>query len=196
MRKKLNSNQLLLGLVVLFFTISCTKTAIPKPRGYFRIEFEGKKYQTTKANLPYSFEFPTYAVLQKDSSAIAEPYWMNLEFKSHKATLHISYKTIQKNFNQLEEDSRNLAYKHAIKADAINEKQFADQEKHTYGILYQIKGDAASPLQFFVTDSTTHFMRGSLYFNSVPNKDSLAPVVDFLTEDIMRLVESIKWTNN
>ena len=91
------------------------------------------------------------------------------------------------------EDSRKLAYKHSIKADAIGERFFQNDEHHVYGILYEIKGNAASPLQFAITDSTRHFLRGALYFNSIPNKDSLAPVIDFIKEDMMQLMETVSW---
>jgi len=112
-----------------------------------------------------------------------------------KGKIHLSYKTIHNNFNELMEDSRRLAYKHTIKADAINEQMFIDDEKHVFGILYDIQGDAASSIQFFATDSTTHFLRGSLYFNVIPNKDSLAPVVSFVKKDIIKLMETLSWTS-
>ncbi|MCK5169644.1 MAG: gliding motility lipoprotein GldD, partial [Bacteroidales bacterium] len=107
--------------------------------------------------------------------------------------IHISYKTIDNNLNQILEDTRKLVYKHTIKADAINEKMFIKPEKKVYGILYEIEGNAASPMQFFLTDSINHYLRGALYFNVEPNKDSLAPVLDFVREDIIVLIESFEW---
>lgn len=91
------------------------------------------------------------------------------------------------------EDSREFVYKHTVKADAIKETFYEDYDKHVYGILYDIKGDAASSVQFFITDSTKHFIRGALYFEVRPNKDSLNPVIDFIRQDVVHMFESIKW---
>ena len=174
-------------------SVGCQRTYTPKPRGYFRISLPDKEYQSFDTTYPYKFDYPTYSKVITDSSSNAEAYWINLEFPQFDGKIHMSYKTINNNLFDLLEDSRSLAYKHAIKADAINEKLFFDETKNVFGILYNIEGDAASPVQFFATDSTRHFLRGSLYFYSVPNKDSLAPVVTFVREDIMRLMESLQW---
>ncbi len=105
----------------------------------------------------------------------------------------MSYLAINNNFDQIIEDSRKLAYKHSIKADAINEKVFVRPEKDVYGILYEIEGNAASSVQFFLTDSVNHYIRGALYFNVKPNKDSLAPVIDFFRDDILYFIDSFEW---
>ncbi len=91
------------------------------------------------------------------------------------------------------EDSRTLAYKHSQKADAIQEQVFMNPSKNVYGLIYKIEGNAASPMQFFLTDSTNHFLRGALYIRDIPNIDSLKPVIDFLETDIVRLIETTTW---
>ena len=91
------------------------------------------------------------------------------------------------------EESRTLAYKHTIKADAIQEQVFMNPANRVYGLIYKIEGNAASPMQFFLTDSTSHFLRGALYIREVPNIDSLKPVIDFLEIDIIRLIETTSW---
>ncbi len=118
---------------------------------------------------------------------------MNIEFPQYKGKIYISYKPISHNIGALLEDSHTLAYKHSIKAEAINERLFIDEENRVYGVMYDITGDVASSVQFFVTDSVTHFVRGALYFNLQPNSDSLAPVIDFFREDIIHLIETIRW---
>jgi gliding motility-associated lipoprotein GldD len=100
---------------------------------------------------------------------------------------------VGKDLAQLLEDSHTLAYNHAIRADAINEKIYVNPQKKVYGTIYMIDGNAASPLQFYLTDSTNNFLRGALYFREVPNIDSLRPVIDFLTPDIIRLIETTEW---
>ena len=98
-------------------------------------------------------------------------------------------------FRSLLEDNIRLAYKHVVKADAIEEQLYIDEDKNIYALIFEIKGDAASPLQFLATDSLRHFLRGSLYFDARPNRDSLAPVIDYITEDIFHLVETLQWNN-
>ena len=182
----------LLTLVLLGFE-SCKQHHTPKARGYYRINFPEKEYVGFEGLYPYKFDYPKYATVVPDTSANAEKYWINIYFKELNGQIHISYKKVDGNFNQLMEDSRKLAYKHTIKADAINERMFYDENSRVTGVLYEIKGDAASPMQFFATDSLEHFIRGSLYFNAIPNQDSLAPVINFVHQDVIRLMESLRW---
>lgn len=173
---------------------SCKQDYIPKPRGYFRIDFQQKTYhQLDSAALPYKFDVPEYCKVVPDNDRLAEPYWINLIVQAHKAEVHISYKNVEKNLARLLEDSRTLAYKHSIKADAINERIFVNAQKKVYGTIYMIDGNAASPLQFYLTDSTKNFLRGALYIREVPNIDSLRPVIDYLTPDVIRLIETTEW---
>lgn len=184
---------LLLVFPILF--VSCTerKIDIPKQRGYFRIDLPKKKYIRFKENFPYSFNFPTYSYIQIDTTPDAEPYWLNIQFPEFKATIHISYKNIKNNLNTFVEDAHFLAFKHDSKADAIKAEEFNYDDKNVHGLLFDIKGNAASLMQFYVTDSTNHFVRGALYFNVPPNKDSLAPVLKFIREDIIELISSFDW---
>ena len=183
-------------LLLLFLTIiGCDSGGGPKPRGYFRIDMPTREYQTLDSVLPYSFDYPKYSKLEKSLSKTAEPYWLNVYFPSFNARIHISYKEIEDNLYELYDDNIRLAYNHVVKADAIEEHVFINDDHQLYGMLFEIKGNAASPLQFFATDSVHHFLRGSLYFQTHPNKDSLAPVIDFLTEDVVHLLETIRWKN-
>jgi gliding motility-associated lipoprotein GldD len=190
--------KILFILFPLFFllNVSCKKNYTPKPRGYFRISFPEKTYvKLDSAALPYRFEIPVYSKIVADKERLAEPYWVNLEIPRHKAEVHISYKKINNNLDTLTQDSHELAYKHSIKADAINERIFINSKKKVYGTIYLIDGNAASPLQFYLTDSTKHFLRGALYIREVPNIDSIRPVIEFLTPDVIHLIETTEWTH-
>jgi gliding motility-associated lipoprotein GldD len=128
-----------------------------------------------------------------DRDIYSEPCWINIEFPQFDGKVHISYKVVDNNLYEYIEDSRNLTYKHTIKADAIRETVYSNELLNVHGILYDIKGNAASSLQFYLTDSLNHFLRGSLYFNVEPDKDSLAPVIAYFKEDIVHLFESFEW---
>lgn len=176
-----------------FILVACTQNYTPRPPGYMRIDFPEKKYVKYDTNCPYTFDIPVYSKVNYDIKYNAEPCWFNLEFPGYNGKIHISYKPINNNLADYSEDSREFVYKHAIKADAIEEQIYEHEEKHVYGIIYDIKGNAASSLQFILTDSTKHFLRGALYFNTKPNKDSLAPVISFIRQDIVRIMESAEW---
>lgn len=182
-------------IILLISTLSsCNDYSQPKPRGYFRIFLPEKNYIPIQQDLPYTFVIPTYSALEKDNQAGAEKYWTNLVFSSFDAKVHLSYKPVNGNLADLLEDAHKLVNKHIPKANAISEKMFINREKNVYGIAYSIKGaDAASSYQFYLTDSTHHFLRGALYFNVRPNNDSLAPVISFIEEDIQKLIESFEW---
>jgi gliding motility-associated lipoprotein GldD len=184
---------IVLALIVVCLAISCKESFTPKPRGYFRIDLPAKEYQLFDSTCPYTFEYPKYGFIERDVDKNAEPCWINISFPKYKGKIHLSYKTITGSSDKFVEDSHTLAYKHAIKADAIDEFQVDDPNRNVYGIIYDIRGNAASSIQFYLTDSVKHFLRGSLYFETEPNKDSLAPVVDFFRKDAEHLINTLKW---
>lgn len=183
----------LIVLMGLMFFSSCDSEFVPKPKGYLRIDLPKKKYHFTVEKLPYQFQIPQYAKVIPYNGPQKEDYWVNIIYTPYKATLHLSYFKINNDLPKHIEDSRNLAYKHTIKAESINEERFENPEKNVFGLVYWIGGNAASTAQFFLTDSTNNFIRGALYYNCSPNSDSLAPVNQYITKDIEVLMESFSW---
>jgi gliding motility-associated lipoprotein GldD len=171
----------------------CKDAPVPKPRGYSRIDLPEKSYTQFAGECPYSFRYPAYAHIERTANGAEHPCWINVAFPRFNAKIHISYLPVNNNLGILLEDTYNFTYKHVQKADAINTLNIEQPEKGLYGILYDIKGNVASSKQFYLTDSTSHFLRGALYFYEVPNKDSLAPVLDFIAHDIDTLISSFKW---
>jgi gliding motility-associated lipoprotein GldD len=191
----MNIKKLILPILLGFLLQSCQEDFSPKPRGYFRIDLPKKEYKPYDGDCPFVFDLPVYSTLTPDFNPKAEPCWLNLNFGNFQATLHLSYKSIKGNADQHIEQTRTLTYKHITRATDIRENTIMNPEEKVYGILYDVKGDAASPLQFFLTDSTSHFIRGALYFNAPPNSDSIAPVLNFIRQDIDRMVNSFRWEN-
>ncbi len=176
------------------FAIACTDTPIPKPYGYFRIDFPEKDYRLLESDdLPYQFEYPVYSLLTPYPNQEKGKYWYNLNFPLQKAQLHLSYHPIQGNLRFLLDESHQLAFKHQIISDAIQDEVIMKPDESKFGLIYHIRGNAASPIQFFLTDSTHHFLRGSLYFLHAPNADSIAPVLQFIESDIDYLINSLVW---
>lgn len=174
---------------------SCTDddTIIPRQRGYFRIDLPEKKYEKYIGDCPFTFDYPQYSVVHKDEDKNAEPCWINIDYPRFKARLHLSYKPVNNNINTYLADAWELASKHQIKATGIEELNIKKSTEKVYGLVYNIEGNAASSLQFYLTDSTHHFIRGALYFMAKPNADSIAPVVDFIQKDVTRFIESFQW---
>ena len=174
---------------------SCNKDYSPKPRGYYRIEFPKKSYRQLNNPLPYNFLIPAYSLSTPDLLNPNQKEWITIEIPGNHAQIHISYKKIDHNLSQLIEESRTLVYKHSQKASSIEEQIFMYPSKRTFGTLYTLKGNAASPMQFYLTDSVSNFLRGALYIKEVPNYDSLRPVISFLSEDVIKMIESTQWTS-
>ncbi len=181
----------LLLLVSIIFP-SCDEEYTPKPKAYFRIDFPEKKYQLYTSDCGFNFEYPEYAEIQTEKIQNSEECWLNVNYPTFNGTLHLSYKRVNNNLRELTEDSRTLALKHAVRAQEISEEPFVNGNK-VYGLKYEIKGDVASSIQFYLTDSLKHFMRVSLYFNVQPNADSLAPVLAFIQYDVQRMMASFNF---
>ncbi|PLX00730.1 MAG: gliding motility lipoprotein GldD [Marinilabiliales bacterium] len=180
--------------LMLAFIISCQSPYTPKPRGYFRIELPEKSYQRFDTTYPYSFEYPVYATISESKYAQGEKYWIDIKFEAFDATIHISYKDVNGNLITYLEDAYTLATKHIPKADAIYDSVIIHRNRDLFGLIYQIEGsEVASPYQFLLTDSTSHFVRGALYFNTIPNNDSLQPVINLLKDDIDHMINTFQW---
>jgi gliding motility-associated lipoprotein GldD len=184
----------LLFLLSVLFT-SCDEEYTPKPRGYFRIDLPENSYQTIETNCPFSFDYSTFAKADVYNGNQIENCWYNINYPKLNATIHLSYTPIE-NKGDLEQqlsNSRTLVYKHTVKADGIEEVPISYESKKVYGLLYNLSGNSASQMQFYLTDSTKHFLRCALYFNSSPNADSTAPVLNFISKDIDRFIETFHW---
>jgi len=190
-------------LFVLFLCLlGCTGNHTPKPRGYFKIDLPEKKYQMfSSPTCPFDFEYPQYAKIVYDSSFFdslpEHRCWFNIEFGDMNGKIHFSYKEIneQTTLPMLIEDSYRLTSKHIVKAESIEENVIRTPQK-VYGLMYEVGGDAASAIQYYLTDSTHHFIRGSLYFYCSPNIDSMKPVIEFVKVDILHMISTFRWDSN
>lgn len=177
---------------------SCNSDYTIRQKGYYKIEFPEHAYQTfNREGFPYSFEYPVYASVIQDTTFFEaepeNPYWVNIDFPSLNGRIYISYKDVKKSqFDKLVDDAFKLTFKHTSKATAIRDSLMRTPNGIS-GIFFRVGGNAATGRQFFVTDSTNHFLRGALYFDATPNADSLGIVNDFLEVDMKHLINSLKW---
>ena len=188
------------GILYFLFLIGCNNDyTVGKRRGYYRIEFPQKEYRKfDQPGYPYTFEYPVYANIVKDTtffeSRPENPWWINIDFPQFAARVHVSYKEIGRNkFDSLLNDAFQLSYKqHTYKASAIEDSAITTPN-HIHGMYFTLAGNTATANQFFLTDSTKHFLRGALYFSATPNEDSISIVNDFLKKDLFHLINTLKW---
>ena len=202
-------------LVFFFFLLACNSNFTPKPRGYFKIDFPERQYQQfIQADFPYTFEYPVYATVTKEYDSTGQnPYWINIDFPGYAGRIYISYKgvnsstvykiktptgykdsVVKNSFDLLREEAYKMTYKHSIKASGIVDSFFVNPQGSS-GVYFYVAGEAATSKQFYLTDTTKHFLRGALYFDASPNSDSISVVSDFLEKDIKHLIHTLKWQN-
>lgn len=192
---------LLLAMGIALASCSDDAPPIPKPRGYPKVIYPQKAYQSFDASYcNFTFEYPVYAEIQQDTSFFEErpahPCWFNIYIPAFDSQLHCTYAPITKNqtFEQLKADAFQLMDWHKKRANAIEEIPI-QRPGHVSGFAFNIDGPAASPFQFYVSDSTHHFLRGALYFNTQARPDSLAPIYAFVKEDLLKMIETLKWND-
>ena len=185
----------------LFTVAACSDPLMsPKPRNYPRVSFpKTREYKPFAENYcSFSFEQPVYANIVQDTSFFGEKpsdaCWFDVDYPQFNGKIHFSYRPIAKkgDFMKFINDAHELIGKHTVKADGITEIP-VQNKNGVSGIVFDLEGNVASPFQFYLTDSTHHFVRGALYFRTKADADSLRPVVDFVKTDIMNIVQTFKW---
>ncbi len=175
---------------VLILTYSCKSDTFPKPKAYLSLQYPKADYRPVSNDCPYTFDISKQAIYREYHNC-----WASVRYPKLKATLHITYRKVDNNLFDILKEVEKLTFKHTIKADAIQSKQFENQIKKVYSTLYKIEGNVATNIQFKATDSVKNVLAGALYFDVKPNYDSILPAVSYIEKDIVRLVESLLWKN-
>lgn len=177
---------LLLIVATVFF--SCKDEVLPKPASYLRLDYPEAKYVTFDNSCPFGFEINSDAIIKGEANC-----GFAITYPKMKATIYLTYKPVNGNIKELLRDAQKLTYEHVIKADDIVEQSFINSDKKVYGMFYQVNGNAATNSQFYATDSTKHFVTGSIYFYAKPNFDSVMPASSYVRDDMQRMLETLKW---
>jgi len=184
----------LLVMMVLLGACGEEERPLPKPKGYFRIDLPEKNYVKVDTLERFAFDVPSYAVLTNDPLAPEEKNWVTVQMPSFKASIHLTHKDVNGNLSEYLEDVHTMLTKHLQKASGMNDSLVIAPERDVYGLFIEMDGKGvATPMQFYLTDSTRNFVRGALYFNFVPNNDSMQPVIDYLRQDIDRMINTFEW---
>jgi gliding motility-associated lipoprotein GldD len=178
-----------------FLLSACNESYVPRPKGYNRIDLPEHSYVPLQEDHPYFFEYSAHARILKDTFDIAEPDWIYVYYPTLGANVQITYKHVAKDpkkFQEFVNDAYKLTAKHQIKASGIEETVIRTPAGKTAN-LFEIEGDVPSQFQFYMSDTTTHFFRGALYFRTATKNDSLAPVIDYVKEDILHMINTLEW---
>jgi len=176
------------AFALFFVLVSCREEALPKPKSFLILDYENPTYKKSENSCSYQFEVSNFADLKTTDNC-----WARLQYPDLKATVHITYRAIDNNLDEILREVEKLTFEHTIKADVINAIPYENFEKKVFGKLYNVEGDVATNIQFRVTDSVNHVLAGALYFYSKPNYDSIVPTVRYLEKDIMHLIETLEW---
>jgi gliding motility-associated lipoprotein GldD len=188
----IHRNILSFSLLLLF---SCSSDYLPKPKGYNRIDLPEFSYIALEGNYPYAFEHSKHVTIEKDSFNLQENNWINLSYPEFGAKIHFTYFRLEpktKDLKMVLNDAVNLTAKHQIKAYGIEESIMITPKGYT-GVVAELSGEVPTQFQFFVTDSTRHFLRGALYFNTALKNDSLAPVIEYIKVDMAHLMNTLEF---
>ncbi|TAG54645.1 MAG: gliding motility lipoprotein GldD [Cytophagales bacterium] len=200
MKLKLLLKYLFVFLMTFIF-LACEKTFVPKPKGYHRIDLPPHSYQDLENKHPYFFKFSRYAKTSNHKSKSTEEHWIDVTYPEHRAVIQLTYKNLKgkkldlknKNFlNELVNDSYKLTSKHNIKAYAIDETIIRTPTGKA-ATIFELEGDVPSQFQFYITDTTNHFLRGALYFRTSTKNDSLAPIINYIKIDIVQMLNTLEW---
>ena len=173
---------------MLVFLSSCKDDVLPKPPSQLRLDYAVAEYARFENHCPITFDMNADATIKENGNC-----GFSITYPKMKATVYLTYKPVNGDINKLLSDAQRLTYEHVIKADDILEQPYLNPDKKVYGMFYRVNGNAATNAQFYVTDSTKHFLTGSVYFYAKPNYDSIMPAADYIKNDMQRIMESVNW---
>lgn len=188
-----------LGFILTLFSCGTSseedKSSLPRPKGFPLLAIPSHQYQALENGHPFSFDVSKQAIVKKDTFALAEPHWMYIYYPRWDAFIQLTYKSVggdRKKLDKMIRDSYVLASKHQMKANRIEDAILTTRDGRKATVI-ELEGEVATPFQFFATDSTTHFLRGAVYLNTAMKNDSLAPVIRYLKEDAIHLIQTLRW---
>ncbi len=185
-------NKLLIYILFIGITfISCKDEVLPKPKAQLRLNYKKAIYENTDTDCAFNFKKNKIAYLKRVSKHGFCGF--RIQYPNLDATIYLTYRPVQSDLDKLLKDAQNLTYEHVVKADNITSQVYSNSSQHVHGMVYKVSGDAASASQFYLTDSTHHFLLGSVYFNTKPNFDSILPGIKYLENDLQTMIESLQW---
>ncbi len=180
----------ILSILILISAYSCKEDVLPKPKAQLRLDYKIPNYISVNNNCNYKFEIPSSTIAETNKKC-----WININYPKLNASINLTYRPVENNLKELFLEAEKLTFNHAIKADGISSVPYINSSKKVYGAIFDVSGNAASPIQFHVTDSVKNFITGAVYFKVKPNYDSIKPAIEYIHKDIIHLIESLEWVD-
>jgi gliding motility-associated lipoprotein GldD len=187
-------------ITLLFLTVltlsACgdSEILIPKPPTYLRLDLPEHTYTSYKSSCGYSFDAASIFKVKEVVDSLGNPMChRDIELGPLNGVIHFSFIDMVEPLSSYVNFANDKVDEHKLKATAIEDLAILHPENKVYGTFFELQGDVASPFQFYLTDSTSHFVSGVVYFNTTPNYDSLKPSLDYLKEDLLKMVNTFKW---
>lgn len=177
---------LLTGAGLLF--TACKGDVVPKPKAHLRLDYPKPEYMPFMDGCAFTFDVNQRVTITKKGEC-----GFDITYPNMKGTIYIDYKPVNNNIDVLLRDAQKLTYEHVVKADDIQEQPFVNPRDKVYGMFYEVGGNAATNAQFYLTDSTRHFVVGSVYFYTKPNFDSILPAASYIKNDMRKIMETLQW---
>ena len=174
--------------ILTLLLLSCKNETLPKPKSYLKLQYPQNAYTIVTSECPYSFEISKYAKINIQNNC-----WAKIEYPNLKATVHITYRNVDGNLNEILKEVEKLTFEHTVKADAISDRPYDNFQKEVFAKLYNVDGNVATNIQFRATDSLKHVLTGALYFYTKPNYDSIIPAIKYIERDMEHLIETLEW---
>ena len=181
--------KIVVPILILVLSFSCGRETLPKPKSYLTLKYPENSYMKVVGDCPFSFEISNLARIDLKNNC-----WATISYPQLRATIHITYREVHDNLDEILKEVERLTFEHTIKADAIPTPViYEDFDKKVFGTMYNVEGNVASNIQIRITDSLNHVLSGALYFYSRPNYDSIIPAIKYLEKDLIHLVETFEW---
>lgn len=181
-------------ILLTFVIFGCSEEInIPKPPTYLRLELPSHEYELYSDNCAYQFEIAKSYTVKKVSDEHGETCHKDIDLGKLNGSMHMSYIDMVEPLSTYVNYVNDKIDEHKVKATGIEDWRILNSEKRVYCTFFELKGDVASPFQFYITDSTSKFVSGVVYFNATPNYDSIRPSLDYLKIDLKHMIEKFEW---
>ena len=177
------------SFMLLFFVLSCDKIADLRNKIFFA-DFKMTHYVESNVGCKYNFLINSKALISNKKNCN-----YNIEYKNLNSNIYINQINYFKNIEVLLDAFDQKIIENSKFSDQIIECEYIDIERKIYSKLFSFVGDSPSNIQFYITDMSDKFINGSLFFDAKPNYDSLFPYIDYVRNDIKKMVDSFNWTD-
>lgn len=165
---------------------------VPRPQAYPRVEVYSDGYVAADS-LPAGFEMARGTVVADvKPSADGRSLWANINYPLYDATLHLTFTRVDGDDDMMEVTDNRLQRMAMNLGDNSAEEITLTNDAGYNAVVLKSHGRVPTPVQF-VSASPSMVVSGAVRFSRENlNPDSLAPVVDALTADVVHAIKHMR----